>query len=228
MPPSFPLLLYIYIYIYLNGALFIHLPFLLHPLSLPSRHRMLFLYYDKDADGSTKTDCDGHKANWFISQTRPSETATEDLDGDGTCNYEVRCTRSLCPFARVPVCPCALVPVCPVAVAVFRVSKTGHPRTFVRRKRPLNGPRERHAFTDTCQTTMNFTTFVCNKQKKGSYFGRGRADTASIGIVEGVRQHPTGIYFILEDPDRSATSLGGRSAAVPLASPLKLHCVFVC
>lgn len=118
MPPSFPLLIYIYIYIYLNGALFIHLPFLLHPLSLPSRHRMLFLYYDKDADGSTKTDCDGHKANWFISQTRPSETATEDLDGDGTCNYEVRCTRSLCPFARVPVCPCALVPLCPCALSL--------------------------------------------------------------------------------------------------------------
>ena len=132
---------------------------------------MLFLYYDKDADGSTKTDCDGHKANWFISQTRPSETATEDLDGDGTCNYEVRCTRSLCPFARVPLCPCALVPVCPVSAAVFRVSKTGHPRTFVRRKRPLNGPRERHAFTDTCQTTMNFTTFVCNKQKKAVTLG---------------------------------------------------------
>lgn len=51
-------------------------------------YRVLYLYYDKDADGASKTGCDVHQNNWFIARTRPNTAAFDDLDRDGGCNHQ--------------------------------------------------------------------------------------------------------------------------------------------
>ena len=44
----------------------------------------LHIYWDPDCDGG------GGTARWILDSDAPSTSAAEDLDGDGSCNYNAR------------------------------------------------------------------------------------------------------------------------------------------